>query len=274
MKESRIYLIKIITVITFLLITNIYVISRRPTSSTVFNKSELVVGMELKFPPFETIDAKGNPTGVSVELAHAIGEQLGIPITIKSIDYPSLIPALQSQNIDMIISSMTITEERLQSISFSNEYAKSDLALLLHQSSDIDHWSSLNSPNITVAVKQGTLGASWAKKHLPLATLKEFSEVSAAMLDVNNGLSTAFIYDPLSLIEGSVNLTQTKLLLEPLPDVQGWGIGIRKNDTDLLDAVNTALRSIKSSDFFDEMRVKYLQEDVKKYESYGLNYLF
>ncbi|MGL4737565.1 MAG: transporter substrate-binding domain-containing protein [Cellulosilyticaceae bacterium] len=274
MKENQNYLIKISLVILFLIFINMYVLTHRPIANSSLGKDELIVGMELKFPPFETIDAAGNPTGVSVDLANALGEELGVSITIKSLDYPSLIPALQSQNIDLIISSMTITEERLESISFSDEYAKSDLALLLNQSATISNWAALNTPSSTVAVKQGTLGAMWAKKHLPSANLKEFSEVSAAMLDVNNGFSDAFIYDPLSLIEGSHSLTQTKLLLDPLPEVKGWGIGMRKNDIELQSAINSALKKIKDNHFFDAMRTKYLQDDVKKYESYGLNYLF
>lgn len=274
MKEKQKYLIKISVVILFLLLANSYVFTHRPTSASATLKDELIVGMELKFPPFETIDSSGNPTGVSVDLAEAIGAKLGVKIRIKSIDYPSLIPALQSQNIDLIISSMTITEERLESIAFSDEYAKSDLALLLNKSSSVTNWSELDTPESTIAVKQGTLGAMWAKKHLPKATLKEFSEVSAAMLDVNNGFSTAFIYDPLSLIEGSSSLTQTRLLLDPLPEVKGWGIGMRKNDTQLLNIVNDALKVIKEEGFFDAMRIKYLQDDVKKYEAYGLSYLF
>lgn len=274
MKENQKYLIKISVVLIFLIITNIYVLSYKPATSAALDKGKLIVGMELKFPPFETIDGSGNPTGVSVDLANALGKQLGVDVQIKSIDYPSLIPALQSQSIDLIISSMTITEERLQSIAFSDEYAKSDLALLLHKSTDADSWEALNNPAFIVAVKQGTLGAMWAKTHIPNATLKEFSEVPAAMLDVNNGSSDAFIYDPLSLIEGSVGLSQTKLLLDPLPDVKGWGIGMRQNDPALLDAVNSALTTLKEKDFFQEMRVKYLEDDVKKYESYGLDYLF
>lgn len=274
MKENSKYFIRIGLILLLLLFANTYVLTHRPNSASVLGKDTLIVGMELKFPPFETIDSAGNPIGVSVDLAKALGEELGVKIQIKSIDYPSLIPALQSQNIDLIISSMTITEERLESIAFSDEYAKSDLALLLNKNATATIWSDLNTAESIVAVKQGTLGATWAKNHLPLAKIKEFSEVSAAMLDVNNGYSTAFIYDPLSLVEGSSSLTQTRLLLDSLPEVKGWGIGMRKNDPALLSAINTALQTIKENNFFETMRIKYLQEDVKKYESYGLNYLF
>lgn len=274
MKGKKSYYIKIVSIIIVLLIANIFVLTRTAEGVSVIDKDTLVVGMELKFPPFETIDKSGQPTGVSVDLAQVIGEELGMNVVIKSVDYPSLIPALQSNNIDLIISSMTITEERLESINFSDEYARSDLGLVLHKDVNVTNYKELNSSEYTIAVKQGNLAEMWAEVNLPNATIKQFSEVSAGMLDVNNGSSHAFIYDPLSLIEGSQNLSQTKLLLDPLPNVRGWGIGMRKNDEKLLEAVNGALIRIKATGFFDEMREKYLKEEVEKYESYGLQYFF
>lgn len=274
MKGKMNYYFKIATIIIVLIFANTYVFTRAKKSGSVLEKDVLIVGMELKFPPFETMDEKGNSIGVSVDLAQEIGEEVGMEVVIKSVDYPSLIPALQSNNIDLIISSMTVTEERLQSISFSNEYAKSDLGLALNKNVAINSYEELNSEAYTIAVKQGNLAEMWAENYLPNATIKTFSEVSAGLLDVNNGGSHAFIYDPLSLIEGSSKLSQIKLLLEPLPGVKGWGIGMRKGDEQLLKAVNEALIHIKSSGFFDEMREKYLREEVEKYESYGLQYFF
>lgn len=274
MSGKRKYYFKITILLVALLLTNIYVLTRTKQGISALEKETLIVGMELKFPPFETIDEKGNPMGVSVDLAREIGEELGVEVVIKSVDYPSLIPALQSNNIDLIISSMTITEERLKSINFSDEYARSDLGLVLNKDVEITSYEELNNAAYTVAVKQGNLAEMWAESYLPHATIKQFSEVSAGMLDVNNGSSHAFIYDPLSLIEGSSNLSQTKLLLDPLPGVKGWGIGMRKSDEALLKAVNNALAHIKASGFFDDMREKYLKEEVEKYESYGLQYFF
>ncbi|MGL4799954.1 MAG: transporter substrate-binding domain-containing protein [Cellulosilyticaceae bacterium] len=274
MKAKARYQIQIILLCLFLIIINTFVLTRKNQAKGTLEKDTLVVGMELKFPPFETIDNEGNPTGVSVELAQAIGEKLGKQIEIKSLDWAGLIPALQTQNIDMILSSMSITEERLETIDFSDEYAKSDLGLAVHKAAPIESYEALNESSYTVAVKQGTMGEMWAIKHLPNATLKTFTEVSAALLDVNMGQSTAFIYDPLSLIEGTKSLSQIKLVLDPLPEVQGWGIGMRKGEEALGEAINEALQEIKAEGFFEEMREKYLKEEVEKYESYGLKYFF
>lgn len=275
MKKKR-YLIKIVLLLILIISMNVYVFKNKKTSESVLSKDIIVVGMELKFPPFETVDKNGNPSGVSVDLANALGEKLNKKIVIKSIDYPSLIPALQSGNIDMIISSMTKTEERLQSIDFTEEYAKSDLGLLLNKNININinDFKDLNNSKYKIAVKQGTLGAMWAKKNLQNATIKEFSEVSAGMLDVNNGQSDAFIYDPLTLIEGSQNLSNVKVDIRPLPGVSGWGIGLRHGDDSFKLELNKALEEVKKDGFFEKMREKYLKDEVEKYKSYGLPYFF
>lgn len=271
--KKRLY-IKIILLLIFIIGLNYTVLKSRAKESKTLHKEKLIVGMELKFPPFETVDESGAPSGVSVDLAKELGDKLGVDIEIKSVDYPSLIPALQSNNIDLIISSMAATEEREKSIDFSNEYAKSELALVVNRKKKINNYKDLNSENMTVAVKQGTIGEMWANKNLPNAKIKGFTEVSAGMLDVNNGGSDAFIYDPLSLAEGSKNLSNTELILDPLPGIKGWGIGMRKDEEVLKEQINIALEEIKNEKFFEKMKDKYLKDQVEKYKSYGLDYFF
>src|SRR5262245_39564495 len=76
---------------------------------------QLVVGMELNYPPFEQVDTQGKPAGISVEMAHALGTFLGRKVRIENIPFDGLIPALKTGKIDVIISSMTETPERAQS---------------------------------------------------------------------------------------------------------------------------------------------------------------
>src|SRR3954471_16534513 len=83
---------------------------------------ELVVGMDLSYPPFETIDSSGKPLGVSVELAKALADYLHEPLRIENMPFVGLVPALQNGNIDCVISSMTDTPKRREAISFSDPY--------------------------------------------------------------------------------------------------------------------------------------------------------
>lgn len=79
------------------------------------------VGMDLKYPPFETV-IDGKPAGISVDIAEALGEYLGKKVKVVNTEYSSLIPALQSGEIDMILGSMSKTEERAQVVDFSKPY--------------------------------------------------------------------------------------------------------------------------------------------------------
>ena len=78
----------------------------------------LTIGMELNYPPFEMTDPAGHPTGVGVDLAHALGDYLHRPIVIENMPFEGLIPALKTGRIDLIISSMTATDARRKSIDF------------------------------------------------------------------------------------------------------------------------------------------------------------
>ena len=99
----------------------------------------LRVGMDLSYPPFEMQDKAGMPDGVGVRLAEALAARLGRPLKIVPMEFSGLIPALKTGNIDIILSSMTATEERAQSIDFSNPYAHTGLALLVRKDSDIQN---------------------------------------------------------------------------------------------------------------------------------------
>nr|HPJ22259.1 transporter substrate-binding domain-containing protein [Clostridia bacterium] len=104
----------------------VFVILAVPLSAcTKTAEDELVVGMELAYPPFETTDENNNPDGISVKMAQALGEYLGRPVRIENMEWTGLIPALTTGKVDIVISSMTITEERQKTVNFSIPYAKS-----------------------------------------------------------------------------------------------------------------------------------------------------
>src|SRR5690348_12058439 len=84
----------------------------------------LRIGMELTYPPFEMVDEAGHPAGISVDIAKALGDYLGKKTVIRNIPFVGLIPALKSWKIDLIISSMTVTDERRRSIDFSDPYLR------------------------------------------------------------------------------------------------------------------------------------------------------
>lgn len=235
----------------------------------------LKVGMELKYPPFETVDKAGNPEGASVMLAEALGEYLGMEIEIIDTPYPSLIPALESEKIDVIISSMTITEARLEKVDFSEPYTTSQLMMLVHVDSKVQSVDDLNDSDVIIASKTGTIGALWAATNAPEAQIKNIDEEASAVLEVSQGKADVFIYDPLSIINHHENFKDTtRAILDPLPNTKGWGIAMRKGETELKEKIDKFIETAKTDGTYDEIREKYLKEKIEEFEQYGLDFFF
>src|SRR6185369_16141609 len=161
-------------------------------------KDTLIVGMELAYPPFEMTDTKGQPAGVSVDLANELGAALGMQIQIRNMAFDGLIPSLKTGKIDLIISSMTATAERAQSIDFSDPYLQTGLCLLVKKSSPVQGITDLDKAGMTVAVKKGTTGHSYASKQLKHARILVLDKEAAAVLEVVQGKADAFIFDQMS----------------------------------------------------------------------------
>ena len=158
-------------------------------------KKVLTVGMELAYPPFEMSDKDGVPQGVSVDFAKALGKHLGREVVIENTAWSGLIPSLKTGKIDLIISSMTITDERKKSINFSIPYAQSSLAILANKESGVTSIEELNTAGKKVAVKKGSTGHIYATKNLTNAEILVFDKENACVLEVVQGKADGFLYD-------------------------------------------------------------------------------
>jgi polar amino acid transport system substrate-binding protein len=159
----------------------------------------LRVGMDLSYPPFETIGPDGRPSGISVDLARALGEYLDRPVHIENIPFTGLLPSLQTGKIDLILSSMTDTPARRETVDFSDPYLRVGLALLVGKDSPIENVEDLDQPGRVVAVRQGTTGQVWAEANLRNARVLVLEKENAAVLEVIQGKADAFVYDQMSV---------------------------------------------------------------------------
>jgi polar amino acid transport system substrate-binding protein len=134
--------------------------------------SPLKVGMELSYPPFEMICHDGKPCGISVDLVNAFGKFVNREIDIDNLAFTGLIPSLQNELIDLVVSSLTITELRKKVIDFSDPYATTGLCLLLGINSPVNDVEQANQEGRIVVVKSGTSGELYAMQHLKKATVR------------------------------------------------------------------------------------------------------
>lgn len=235
----------------------------------------LTVAMELAYPPFETKDEQGNPSGVSVDFMKDFGEYIGKEIRIENISFDGLIPSLQTGKADMVMSSMTITEERKETVDFSEPYANALLAVLTNKDSQITSVDDLNQEGKKVAVKTGSTGYLYAQEHLKNAEIIALQDESACVMEVSQGKADGFIYDQLTIYRNwQNNLDTTNAVFIPFQDVEPWGIAAKKGNTELLDQLNEFIETYREDGGFEELTEKYLSEEKEAFEELGFQWFF
>ena len=258
---------------SFLLWLLLSVLGLAPSAAT-HAQTPLRVGMELAYPPFEMADPQGTPTGVSVDLAHALGKALGRPVEIKNLPFDGLIPSLKTGKIDLILSSMTATPERARAIDFSDPYLRTGLCLLVGAQSNLQSAADLDQPGRILAVKQGTTGHLFANQKLRSAKTLVLDRESACVLEVTQGKAHAFLYDQMSVLKHwQQNPTTTRALLLPIQE-ESWAIGLRKGQDSLRESVNRFLREFREKGGFQELAAKWLPEQRAAFEQLGVPFVF
>ena len=232
------------------------------------------VGMDLSYPPFEMINERGKPDGISVAMAQALSDYLQRPLQIENIPFAGLLPSLQTGKIDLIISSMTDTPERRKSIAFSDPYLTIGLGALIRQNTSITSMHDLNQPGIKVAVRQGTTGQLWAQQNLKQATLVVFDQEATAVLEVIQKKADAFLYDEMSIWKHHhEHPLETRALLSSLQQ-ESWAIGLRLPDVELHDHVNQFLKTFRAEKGFERLGDRYLEEQKKGFAQEGVPFVF
>lgn len=239
------------------------------------NNNILIVGMELAYPPFETKDSNGNPVGISVDFAKEFGKFIGKEVKVENIAWDGLIPSLQTKKIDMIVSSMTITDDRKKVVEFSKPYANSLLGMLVNKSSDIKTAKDLNNPNITIAVKTGSTGFIYAKNNLTNSKISSFTDESACVTEVVQGKADVFLYDQLTIYRNwQKNQDTTKAIFIPFQNPEKWGVAFRKNDIELVEKMNEFIDKFNKEKGFDKLTEKYLSKEKENFDKLGFKWFF
>lgn len=234
----------------------------------------LIVGMELAYPPFEMTDEKGQPAGVSVDLAKAIAKALQRELKIENLPFDGLIPALKTGRIHLILSSLTRTPERAESIDFTAPYAETGLCLLVAKGSAVQQVTDLDQAGRKVAVKKGTTGHAWATARLKQAEVLVLDKEASAVLEVSQGKVDAFIYDQLSVYQHwKRNPETTRAVLQPFQK-ETWAIGVRKGDDRLRERVEEAVVEFRYNQGFETLGNTWLKEPKAEFRKLGITFIF
>lgn len=241
---------------------------------SVSGPTPLVVGMELNYRPFEMRSPENEPDGISVRMAEALAEKLGRPLQIEDIGWDGLIPALRTGKIDLVISSMTRTPERAESIDFSDGYVTNGLCMLIGKDSPVERIDDLKTGTPTVAVKLSTTGHLWAMENLPEAKLTILDDAANCALEVAQGKAEAFIYDQISIYQHwKQHIETTRPILDPIRE-ETWAIGLKKGNDELRAEVNAFLTDFRAAGKFEALAEEYMSDEKAEFERRGVPFIF
>ncbi len=227
-----------------------------PKADTVIK--EIVVGTNPSFAPFEFTDQKdGKVMGFDIDMINALAKKAGIEkVTIKSIGFDGLIPSLESGNIDVVITGMSITDARKQKVNFTDPYYESGLMAIVRKDNEaIKGLDDLKGK--TIAVQMGTVGADAAAK-IQGAKVKTFDSSDLACLELKNGGCDAVISDlpVLQYFLKQGGSAYAKSVGEPQKG-DFYGIATNKKDKALGDALNKALADMKKDGSYKQLYEKW-----------------
>jgi polar amino acid transport system substrate-binding protein len=236
--------------------------------------SNVVIGSDIPYRPFEYETTSGELTGFDVDIAQAVFEdQLGVNYEFKPTSFDSIIPSLNNGNFRIIMSAMTINDTRDEKVDFSDPYFTAYQTIIVRADSSISSRADLEGA--VVGVQKGTTGANAAEglksEFDGNLELNRYDQIPAAFQALKNGQVSAVINDNtvnaefadqednIEFIEGEGAAVEAGQDAPPYLTltVENYGIAFREDDDEFLERVNEALATIKDNGTYDEIYSEY-----------------
>lgn len=233
----------------------------------------LRVGMDLQYPPFETFDKENKPSGISVDVAQAFADSLGLELEVVNMDFSTLIPALETKDIDIAIASMSINEEREKKVDFSKPYFYFKIIGLMNKdyatansldenSATDDMWSKKETKFIGLA---GQISTSIPESHG--FAVEQAIDKASAITEVSQGRADVLIMSPEVVVSANNAYPDTTEVLWTPLDTSPIGMAVAEGNSELLAKANEFIDKMDDEGgIYDVLREKY-QPDLD--ELYG-----
>jgi len=254
--------------IALVIVVTLGLIIVKPFQSAEKSSHEtLVIGLQSGYPPFEFMNDSGEIVGFDVEVAGLIAEKLKKTLVIKDMEFEGVILSLKQGKIDLIMTGMDITPSRLKEISMVPYHGENATSLSLI------FWDEIPSgittiediaklPNPSISVESGATPESFLK-NFPEIKSKAFQGALAPLMDVKFGKSAANLVEPDVAAYLKRQHPEIKILDVPLPKeliIMGFGIGIKKENHELIQQVQTIIQELKASGQFKQLEDKWFKE--------------
>ena len=221
----------------------------------------LIMATNAEFPPYEYHDSSqtgpdgSDIVGIDAEIAGAIAEKLGKDLVIEDIAFDSLIPELQSGKADFVAAGMTVTEDRLVNVDFSDTHATAVQSIIVTSDSEIAGPDDLAGKKI--GVQQGTTGDLYATDDFGDENIDRYPKGVDAVQALVQGKVDAVIIDnePAKVFVGD---NEGLKLLDTAYAEEEYAIAVKKGNTELLEQINTVIQELKDSGEMDSIIGKYI----------------
>lgn len=231
-----------------------------PVMSSIKAKKELVVGMSGSMPPLNMTTRTGDVIGLEVDLARAMAQSMGVELQIKTMTFSQLLPALEAGQVDMVLSSMTMTPERNQRVAFVGPYFISGKGLLtkIETLASAKDPAAINTPATRLAALEGSTSEQFIKDVIPKATLittKTHDDAVAMVIqDQVDAMIADYQFCAVSVLrypeDGLLSII-TPLTYEPI------GIALPPGDPHLVNWVGNFLNTAKSSGDLARLKISW-----------------
>ncbi|HSV42642.1 MAG TPA: ABC transporter substrate-binding protein [Methanomassiliicoccales archaeon] len=237
-------------------------INNKDSSANLLEKiqkrGKIIVGTQVPYPPFENINlTTGQLEGIDIEIIKAIAEKLGVTVQFNPMDFDPLFAAVQTNQIDVAISSITITAARDEVNDFSTPYYVANQAVLVRESSTISTLYDLNGTKIIT--QTGTTGQYWVEDNLvatgaiSASQHTKFSDVPAAVLTVENNQQDAFIVDTPVAWKYANDTNYNLKVAFIIFTLEEYGILLPSEEPELKAAVDAALAELLADGTIEEI---------------------
>ena len=218
----------------------------------------LRMGTNATFPPYEYVDENNEVAGIDADIAAAIADKLGMELEITDMAFDSLIPALQSDTIDIVLAGMTVDPERAESVNFTDSYATGVQVIIVPEGSDIASPDDLEGKNI--GVQTGTTGDLYCTDDYGQEFVKQFDNGPLAVAALLNGQIDCVVIDN-EPAKNYVAANEGLKILDTAYANEDYAAALAKEDTELYEQVNTAIQELKEDGTIASIIEKYIPSD-------------
>ncbi|MDO5142106.1 MAG: basic amino acid ABC transporter substrate-binding protein [Eubacteriales bacterium] len=215
----------------------------------------LIMGTNATFPPYEFVDENSEVAGIDAEIANAIAGELGMALEIKDMEFDSLIPALSSGTIDIVLAGMTVTPARQENVDFTESYATGVQVIIVPEGSSIASPDDLEGK--TIGVQSGTTGDVYCTDDYGRDHVKQYSNGALAVAALVNGQIDCVVIDN-EPAKNYVAANQGLKILDTEYVVEDYAAAIAKGNTELHEKVDAAIETLKENGTIASIIAKYI----------------